>query len=84
MSTQLSADTRARILEAAWDLARKRGSTAVSVKDIAAFKREHELAPADAAGDGDDVVLEQGSRFPMLRQQAALSDKREALLSKRH
>jgi AcrR family transcriptional regulator len=36
MSTQLSADTRARILEAAWDLARKRGSTAVSVKDIAA------------------------------------------------
>ena len=25
----------------------------VSVGDIRAFKREHELAPADAAGDGD-------------------------------
>jgi hypothetical protein len=28
----------------------------VSVGDIRAFKREHELAPADAAGDGDADV----------------------------
>jgi AcrR family transcriptional regulator len=35
MSTELSADTRARILETAWELARERG-TAVAVKDVAA------------------------------------------------
>jgi AcrR family transcriptional regulator len=35
-TTELSADTRARILEAAWALVRERGSAAVSVKDIAA------------------------------------------------
>jgi AcrR family transcriptional regulator len=36
MATKLSADTRARILETAWELARKRGTSAVSVKEIAA------------------------------------------------
>ena len=36
MSTPLSADTRARILEVAWALARKEGPGAVSVKAIAA------------------------------------------------
>jgi AcrR family transcriptional regulator len=36
MSTELSADTRARILESAWELAREHGTSAVSVKDIAA------------------------------------------------
>ena len=36
MSTPLSADTRARILEVAWNLARKEGPGAVSVKAIAA------------------------------------------------
>jgi hypothetical protein len=32
----------------------------VSVGDIRAFKREHELAPADAAGDGDGEPLGAG------------------------
>jgi AcrR family transcriptional regulator len=36
MATKLSADTRARILETAWELARERGTSAVSVKEIAA------------------------------------------------
>jgi AcrR family transcriptional regulator len=36
MTTKLSADTRARILETAWELARKGGTSAVSVKEIAA------------------------------------------------
>jgi AcrR family transcriptional regulator len=36
MATELSADTRARILETAWDLARRGGTGAVSVKEIAA------------------------------------------------
>jgi AcrR family transcriptional regulator len=36
MATEISADTRARILEAAFTLARERGTSAVSVKDIAA------------------------------------------------
>jgi AcrR family transcriptional regulator len=36
MTTELSADTRARILETAWELAREQGTSAVSVKDIAA------------------------------------------------
>jgi AcrR family transcriptional regulator len=36
MATKLSADTRARILETAWELARKGGTSAVSVKEIAA------------------------------------------------
>jgi AcrR family transcriptional regulator len=35
-TTELSADTRSRILETAWTLARERGISAVSVKDIAA------------------------------------------------
>jgi hypothetical protein len=33
----------------------------VSVGDIRAFKREHELAPADAAGDGDGEPLGAGA-----------------------
>jgi hypothetical protein len=33
----------------------------VSVGDIRAFKREHELAPADAAGDGDGEAFGGGS-----------------------
>jgi hypothetical protein len=33
----------------------------VSVGDIRAFKREHELAPADAAGDGDGEALAPGA-----------------------
>jgi hypothetical protein len=33
----------------------------VSVGDIRAFKREHELAPADAAGDGDADALVPGA-----------------------
>jgi hypothetical protein len=33
----------------------------VSVGDIRAFKREHELAPADAAGDGDADALAAGA-----------------------
>jgi AcrR family transcriptional regulator len=36
MSTDLSADTRTRILDAAWQVAREGGTGAVSVKDIAA------------------------------------------------
>jgi AcrR family transcriptional regulator len=36
MTTELSADTRARILETAWQLARDQGTSAVSMKDIAA------------------------------------------------
>ena len=36
MATKLSADTRARILQTAWQLARERGTSAVSVKEIAA------------------------------------------------
>ena len=36
MPTKLSADTRAHILETAWELARKGGTSAVSVKEIAA------------------------------------------------
>ena len=36
MPTKLSADTRARILETAWELARKGGTSSVSVKEIAA------------------------------------------------
>jgi AcrR family transcriptional regulator len=35
-TTELSADTRERILDAAWQLARDRGAAAVSVKDVAA------------------------------------------------
>jgi AcrR family transcriptional regulator len=38
-TSQLSADTRARILEAAWERVRDGGSAAVSVKDIAAEAR---------------------------------------------
>ena len=36
MTTELSADTRARILEAAWELARTGGTPAASVKEVAA------------------------------------------------
>jgi AcrR family transcriptional regulator len=36
MATELSADTRARILETAWQLARRGGTGAVSVKEVAA------------------------------------------------
>lgn len=35
-TTELSADTRARILDSAWQLVRKRGAGAVSVKEVAA------------------------------------------------
>lgn len=72
MSTQLSADTRARILEAAWDLARKRGSTAVSVKDIA----------ADAGVSRQLVYFHYGHRAGLLLAMARHQDRRSGFVER--
>jgi AcrR family transcriptional regulator len=65
-ATELSADTRARILEAAWQRVRDHGTSAVSVKDIAA-----------AAGVSRQLVyFHFGNRAGLLTAMARHQDRR--------